>query len=329
MPCILELLTLCLRGITYLPICPFTLLPIYSFTALGLFKSQIFGIICPVRLLKDKIRDFLFPTFSDLSLFMIGLSFLLVFLFNESLRSGLYKILREPQKAPSIFALLLFVAGGLVLSLFHVFSKREITRIEKHAMLCFAIVTNAVCGILASLHILGISPEDPRAFSILHISDMFNSADGPSVVSRIFLILPVWNILNCIFLLMSLRVGLIDESNISDEQADRMEVLLSFIVTGCIFVVCQFLFKLYWAITFSICVIYATSFGDALGSVFHPERSQAAGANLAVEEKARPAGKSEICGFCGTQISPAETPYVINKKLIVCKHCHDNIKSRT
>jgi hypothetical protein len=225
--------------------------------------------------------------------------------------------------------LLLFFAGGLVLCLFHVFSGRKKTRIEKHAMLCFAIVSNAVCGILASLHILGISPDDPRAFSILHIWDMFNSADGPSVVSRLFLILPVWNILNCAFLLMSLRVGLIDERNISDEQANRMEVLFGFIVTGCIFVVCQFLFKLYWAITFSICVIYATSFGDALGSVFHPERRQAAEAKLALDGKPGPAGKSEICGLCGRQISPDETPYVINRKLIVCKQCHDSIQNRT
>ena len=302
---------------------------ISSFKALDLFKSHIFGIICPVRLLQDKIRDFLFPTFNNLSLFMIGLSFLLVFLFNESVRSGLYKIMREPRKAHTIIVLLLFAAGGLVLSLLHVFTKRQKSKIEKYAMLCFAIVTNAVCGILASLHILGISPDDPRAFSILHIWDVLNSEDGPSVFYRIFLILPVWNILNCVFLLLSLRAGLIDERNISDEQAGRMEVLLGFIVTGCIFVLCQFLFKLYWAITFSICVIYATSFGDTLGSVFHPERMQAAEANYALEEKVRPADKSEMCGFCGRKISPPETPYVINRRLIVCKQCHDKIKSRT
>ncbi|MGB2808584.1 MAG: hypothetical protein WBC22_12645, partial [Sedimentisphaerales bacterium] len=117
--------------------------------------------------------------------------------------------------------------------------------------------------------------------------------------------------------------------NISDEKADRFEVLFGFLITVAIFVVCQFLFKLYWAITFSICVIYATSFGDALGSVFHPERMQAAEANLAVEGKPRPADKSETCGFCGRQISPAETPYVINRKLIVCRKCHDKIQNRT
>jgi hypothetical protein len=171
--------------------------------------------------------------------------------------------------------------------------------------------------------------DDPRAFSILHIWDILNNEDGPSVVSRIFLILPVWNILNCVFLLLSLRAGLIDERNISDEQAGRMEVLFGFIVTGCIFVVCQFLFKLYWAITFSICVIYATSFGDTLGSVFHPERWQLTEENAPFDGEVRPAGKSETCGFCGKQISPAETPYVINRRLIVCKLCYDKIQSRT
>jgi len=95
-----------------------------------------------------------------------------------------------------------------------------------------------------------------------------------------------------------------------------------------IFVVCRFGFKLYWAITFSICVIYATSFGDALGSVFHPERMQAAEANLALDGKPRPGDKSEKCGLCERQISPAEMPYVINRKLIVCKDCHDKIQSQ-
>ena len=270
----------------------------------------------------------MYPTFSDLSLFMIGLSFLLVFLCNESVRSGLYKILGGPRKRFFFIGLLLFFACGLVLCLFHVFFGRKKTKIEKHAMLCFAIMSNGVCGILASLHILGISPDDPRAFSILHFWDMLSSADGPSLVSRLFLILPIWNILNCAFLLLSLRAGLIDERNISDEQADRMEVLFGFIITGCIFVVCQFLFKLYWAITFSICVIYATSFGDTLGSVFHPERIQAAEENLTLEGKPRPADKPEKCGLCGRKISPAETPYVINRKLIVCKQCHDRIQSQ-
>ncbi|MHC4642300.1 MAG: hypothetical protein ACYS32_11700 [Planctomycetota bacterium] len=216
----------------------------------------------------------------------------------------------------------------MFLSLYHVFAKRDKTKIEKHAMLGFAVVSNAICGILASLHILGISPDDPRAFSILHMWEMFSSEDGSSGASRVFLILPVWNIINCVFLLMSLRTGLIDERNISDEKANRFEVLFGLLITVSIFLVCQFLFKLYWAITFSVCVIYATSFSDALGSVFGAERQQIAEEDIAMDGKAGKHSKSETCGFCGRVITPTDIPWVINRKLIVCKECYDKIKGR-
>jgi hypothetical protein len=257
-------------------------------------------------LLRDRIKGFFLPTFSELTLFMMGVAFVLVFFSTESLRSEIYKWVNASDDILTNIILLVFFGAGLGLSLYHVFAEREKTRIEKYAMLFFAVMANAVCGIIASLYILK------------------QSSDVPSIL----LLLPIWNIINCILLVISFRFGIVNESNISDENAGRFEVLFGFLITVAIFIVCRFMFKLYWAITFSICVIYATSFGDALGSLLHPEREQAAEANLALEGKGRLAGKSEKCGFCGRQISPAETPYVINRKLIVCKQCHDKIKSQ-
>ena len=263
-----------------------------------------------MRLLWDRIKGFFLPTFSEQSLFMMSVAFVLVFFFNESLRSRIFKILDIPRDDPRIVMLLVFFGAGLFLSLYHVFVEREKSIAEKYAMLFFAVVSNAVSGIFASLYILK------------------QSSDSPSIL----LLLPIWNIINCLLLLISFRAGWITDKNISDEKASRFEVLFGFLITVAIFIVCRFGFKLYWAITFSICVIYATSFGDALGSVFHPERQQldrqqAVLEDVAIDRKVADS-KLEKCGFCGREISPDETPYVINRRLIVCEKCHDKIQSQ-
>ena len=63
-----------------------------------------------------------------------------------------------------------------------------------------------------------------------------------------------------------------------------------------------------------------------LGSVFGPERRSFAKQDIVVHRKVKEAGPSEKCGFCGRVITSVETPWVINKKLIVCKECYDKIK---
>lgn len=258
-----------------------------------------------MRLLRDRIKGFFLPVFSPLSLFMMSLSFLLVFFFSETLRSGLSKLLNAPGESVRLYILLLFFTAGLVLSLYHVFAKREITVPEKYAMLFFAVMSNAICGILASLHVI----------------------DESAGAHPVFLVLPIWNMINCVILLASYRTGELNEKNISDEKASRYEVLAGVVVIVGIFVVCRFVFKLYWAITFSICVIYSTNFGDALGALLHPEERQMAEERAAADRNIVNS-KLEKCGLCGRVITSLETPYVINRRLIVCKECHDKIQSQ-
>ncbi|HIJ51953.1 MAG TPA: hypothetical protein HPP66_02220 [Planctomycetes bacterium] len=257
-----------------------------------------------MELLRDRIKRFFLPIFSPLSLFMMSLSFLLVFFFSETLRSGLFEFLDSPYSRPRIAILLLLFTAGLVLSLYRVFAERKITGIEKHAMLFFVVMSNGFCGILASRHII----------------------DKSAGAHPVFLVLPIWNIINCVILLASYRTGALTEKNISDEKASRFEVLAGVVVIVGIFVVCRFVFKLYWAITFSICVIYSTSFGDALSAFLHPRQRQMAEERAAAESNLA-SGKVEKCGLCGRVITSLETPYVINRKLIVCKECHDKIQS--
>lgn len=245
----------------------------------GVSKQRNSVIIIYMRLWGKRKSGLFTPNYNELSLSMMSLAFLLVFFSNEQLRSGLFKLLSERgEKAGKVLFLLLFSAG-LVLSLYHVFTKREKTIVEKHIMLFFAVLTNGVSGIFASVHVLS------------------KSANAPCVL----LLLPIWNIINCIILLMLFRAGAINASSISDENATLGEALFGFIITVGIFAVCQFVFKLYWAITFSICVIYATSFGEALGSMFHPGRQQIAAEDTAIEREGETAEKMDDAGFAGGQ----------------------------
>lgn len=256
-----------------------------------------------MELLRDRIKRFFIPVFSPLSLFMTSLSFLLVFFFSETLWSGFFELLYSPLSRPRLTILLLLFTVGLILSLYCVFAERKITAIEKRLMLFFVVASNAFCGIIASRHILEKSTD----------------------AHWIFLVLPMWNIINCVILLASYRFGALTEKNISDEKTSRLEVLVAVVIILAIFVFCRFVFKLYWAITFSICVIYSTSFGDALGTFLHPRQRQIAEERAAAESNlAR--GKVELCGLCGRIITSLETPYVINRRLIVCKECHDSIQ---
>jgi len=256
---------------------------------------------------RDNEKSFFIPNYDELTLFMMSAAFLLLFFTNGQFRSGLFKFLSKDGDRVVIIIFVILFTAGLILSLYHVFTKQEKSITEKFAMLFFAILTNAISGILASVHILS------------------KSADAPCI----FILLPIWNIINCVILLILFRIGTVNVDNISDEDVRPFETLLGFIVILAIFAVCQFAFKLYWAITFSICVIYATSFSNALGSVFYREEQEAAIEDTAIDEgsEGTESGKrEEHCRFCGRMIATSETPWVINKRVIVCKECYDKTR---
>jgi hypothetical protein len=128
---------------------------------------------------------------------------------------------------------------------YHVFTAREKTEVEKWGMLIFAVLTNAVSGIVAGIYVL--KTDNVRNWLI---------------------IFPVWNIINGVLLLLMLRLKIIDESCISDRDATLVQIILGLIAVLVIFIFCNYVFKLYWAITFSICIVYTTSFDKALQSIF-------------------------------------------------------------
>lgn len=227
---------------------------------------------------------------------MMTVALFLLFFFDESFRSKVFRLVAEfgSDAFRVVILILLFLAGGL-LSVYHVFTERRKTKVEKGAMLFFALMTNALCGMLASGHILK------------------NWGDAPGIL----MVFPLWNVINCLLLLILFKVGVINETSVTDENARSGEVIFGFVIILGIFVLCRFVFELYWALTFSICAVYATSFSDALAAVFGRAEPLAA---------AGPGDKAERCALCESVIPKTESPWVIKKRLILCKECYDKFK---
>lgn len=178
------------------------------------------------------------PLYDELALFLMSLTFILLFFTHEDLRTGSCKILFDRFDPRSYIGLLIFVLG-ILFSLYHVFTNRKKTKWEKIAMLFFAVVVNGSSGIAAARHLL-------------------EGSQG------MLLVFPILNIANGVLLLLLYRCHIIDESSIVDDNASLLQVILGSVVVLIIFIVCRFVFQIYWAITFSICVTYASNVNRAI-----------------------------------------------------------------
>jgi hypothetical protein len=184
----------------------------------------------------------LIPTYDELSLFLIAATFILLYLLNSTMRREIHTFIIEFDDLRVFLYIFLFI-GALGLCLYHVFTSREKTQPEKAVMLAFAVVTNGGIGLTAARYMI----EQSTGWLILF---------------------PVWNAINSALLLLMWRFRIIDEHCIADRQATSPQVIIGLTAVLIIVILCNYVFKLYWAIAFSICIVYTTSFDRALQSVF-------------------------------------------------------------
>lgn len=189
------------------------------------------------------LTRFFVPTYDELSLFVMSVAFIVLFAAEPTMRKELGRLLARIEGAsgyiifPAIFLL------GMGLSLYHVFTTRKKILAEKYLMLMFAVLVNAAAGIFAGLHLLK------------HTSGWLA-------------VFPVWNIINGILLLLMFRYRVLDAHSISDRDATPVQMMFGFVAVMIIFLVCKLAFRLYWALTFSICVAYAATLDKAIQSFF-------------------------------------------------------------
>jgi len=184
----------------------------------------------------------LVPTYTEVALFLMSLTFLFLFIFNDLFRKEFFEFFFEDFDGREIAVLIFFVAG-LALSVYHAFSKKRVTKRVKNAMLFFAVFINFLVGFYAGFYTL----EKAKGYLI---------------------IFPVINIISAFLLLLLLRFEVITSKSISDKQAKLREIILGSIIICAIFVISQYLFHNYWAITFSLCVVYATNVNNFINKWF-------------------------------------------------------------
>jgi len=195
------------------------------------------------ELIREKAGWFI-PVYDELALFLTAVTLILLYVVNSAMREQIHNWLASHNYVWVYIMGAIFLCG-LVLSVYHVFTAREKTDWEKWGMLIFAVLANATTGIVAGLYVL--KSDTARNW---------------------LLIFPVWNIINGVLLLLMLRLRIIDEECVSDRDASAGEVIFGLIAVLVLFIFCNYVFKQHWALTFSICTIYATSFDKALQSVF-------------------------------------------------------------
>jgi DNA-directed RNA polymerase subunit RPC12/RpoP len=195
------------------------------------------------ELYREKAGWFI-PTYDELSLFLMAATFILLGATNATMREQIYKGITVFHDL-RVYIMVVIFLGGIILSSYHVFTTREKTKFEKTVMLFFAVAANAGTGIISGWY-------------VIKNSDVHNWQ----------LVFPIWNIINGALLLLMLRFRIIDEECISDREATLVQIILGLASVLIIFIFCNYVFDLYWAITFSICIVYTTSFDKALQNVF-------------------------------------------------------------
>jgi hypothetical protein len=193
---------------------------------------------------EKKWYSFLIPKYNELSTFLMGISLILLTIVSSELRKFIWTSLFEDWR--NVF-LLFMAVGSLCVCLYHPFTTKKKNPADRLAMLCFAVLINGGAGILSGDYML-------------------------KQTTGWLAIFPTWNIINGILLLAMFRYRYIDERSISGRDTNITEIVISLMVLITIFTVCNFIYKLYWAITLSICIAYATS----LSNVFHGQQQTAA-----------------------------------------------------
>jgi hypothetical protein len=191
---------------------------------------------------------FLIPTYDKLSICLMAVTWILLYVVNNHLRGKIHAFISEVHGYPgwraTLIVLILF-AVYILFCLYLAFTRKEEAEFGRTIMLWFAIATNVLTGIIAAVY-------------IIKNTDVHNWQ----------LIFPIWNIINAVVLYLMLVANFIDENCIIDRQASLLQIVLGLASVIIIVLICNYAFQLHWAITFSICIIYTTSFDRAIQNVF-------------------------------------------------------------
>lgn len=207
-----------------------------------------------------KLRHFLawlFPTPNELTAFLTAFICLLLMFSYPEFSDFLSGNLEQAPRKAELWVILMGLGAtlGFFLSFYHVFSARPKSYFEKVLLSLFTLGANGIAGVVAGFEILPVSWS-------------------------IWAIFPIWNIVMGYSTLYQLGL---DKTLITDENMSLLEVFIASIVLLFVFFLAYFRLHLSWALTFSICMFYASLVTPLLKWAIHYfflQRRQ--GANRAV-----------------------------------------------
>jgi len=190
---------------------------------------------------EGKARQLLIPQYNELSLFLMSCAILTLFLIDPLLRLEFRDTIAEDKWDPRTYLAVAIFALGMFFSIRHLFTLRPKTEWEKSCMLFFAILVNGISAVAAGLHVIEIDSFDWM------------------------MLFPLWNLINGIILIALYRCDHITEENaIIDDNATIPQAMLGLLIIAATIAVGHVIFQLYWAMTFSMCVTYASNFDRLL-----------------------------------------------------------------
>jgi hypothetical protein len=175
------------------------------------------------------IKNYFIPRYDELTLYLHGVSFVMLVALNSDFRFFFLSLTNESLKAVIIKAIVFI---GAFFSIFNALVQRKKSDFEKMTMLMFAIFSNLYVSIYALDH-------------------QWDAGDQPLGLSQY---VAMFNFLYTLLLMVLLRTGAIDDSSISDEDVPYCQVMVVTIPIVLVYLFCQFILNASWYTTYSWCV---------------------------------------------------------------------------
>ena len=187
-----------------------------------------------MRKIKNISLDRLNREFDELGNFLTAFTCILLFYNHPDFRLfySNFFVSDLSNRGDDFFALFGFILlVGLMLSVYHVFTKRQKNFIEVTLISIFVMSANAFSGIYAGIEML------PERWSLLAL-------------------FPIWNMLTGVFLLY--QIGLV-KFTVSNNNTTILELFFSTLILVLIYSIAKLNFRLSWAMTFSLVISYSSS----------------------------------------------------------------------
>ncbi len=190
------------------------------------------------------LSSYFWTDFAELPVGLISFTLLLMMVFEQDFADAVFTI---PQKEPYKHVLtLIMMFSGIGLSLFHVFSTRRKTNLEKRLMISLAVICCCISAMYCGYRLI---------------------SESASLLTMLFGLI---NILEAMIYSMLLRTNVINEKNFSDCNTPWEGAFANFLIILVMYLLMKFVLDIHWGDAFSICLAYAMTFSVRLSNWINP-----------------------------------------------------------